>query len=201
MRLAKKETIVKYLEDIGYRHGFDFWAIAFRIKMDGPSSRWDKGQSPQLGIVNDPRFDDRWEEWLEKSPWFFEACCEDALSGIVGKHPQWNFLDGHPDPSLALTRYVFYTTGHSGGWLVLDEWESWRFFRRSPDWAEWDYSELWRLYKFCQEVQNIVDHRYEEFEYLYGQKRQDLEAEWAAEEEETVALAEENVSQVSPIFV
>ena len=193
MKQVKKTTIVEYLYDHAYWRSFEFWPIAWNIKMY-KHWQWTPGQSPQYGIENDPGYDERWEEWLEENDWFFESCCQEALSGFMG---EWDFLEGHPDEDLNVP-YKFYTAGRCGGWLVLDKW-AWCKFYYQEKWEEWEYPDLWKLYKFCKEVEKMVNGRFDEFEYLYATKRKELEVEWAEEDKEAKTLEEENTPQISHI--
>lgn len=132
-----------------------------------------------------PRFDSAWEQHLEKTPDLFAVACEDALAGLVGetKFKQWEFFDEHPDAALASVSYELTQAGHSGGWLVLEQFDGYEM--SNPDFDDFSYENLWLLYKFCTEIDNYVDQK----ERIISETFNFFRAAW---EDEKISEAKEN---------
>jgi len=212
MRLLKKSAIIAYLEDNGgHCHWYDYYPLAWNIKVNRIDTM---GRGYGNPYKNDPKYDDRWEAWLEKHDGeVFEIVCEDALSGLVGKEKQrmFDFFEGHPDPYLDGIHFEMWQAGRSGGWLVLDKIElpwpgirfgrymlnEYSFFRTHPDWNEFGYFALWVLYKFCREIDAYVEKKDEIVSDGYAQHRYDKEEEWREEDRQAEAALK---APVGPMF-
>ncbi|OGC94157.1 MAG: hypothetical protein A2W25_12295 [candidate division Zixibacteria bacterium RBG_16_53_22] len=199
MKLKRKTDIIKYLEDKDYRHAYDYWPIAWNIKVYD----WSFTIGKHYDVKTDHRWDDKWEEYVEKEDWLFNAACEDWL-GFTGKHPDWDIMEGHPDQDVSDTHPLLYTAGRSGGWLVLDEinliGSRYNFFRSHPDWQDFEYGTLWVLYKFCVEMDKIVEGRHQHMRWWFAHHRQEMECEWAAAEKEEMALQEATIGPVGMAY-
>jgi len=193
MKLKTKTEIIDYLLEKSYSNWREFWPISWNIKVYGYYA-----MDGYDGIENDPKWDEKWEEHLEseEAQDYFWWACEDWLM-FAGDHPDWDIMEGHPDPAISATQPKFYTTGRSGGHLVLVEAVingfTWKFsndFRYPETWLECQYEDLWVLYKFCIEMDKIVKGIPDHMRYWYAYKRSEFEIEWCEQEKEALARAE-----------
>jgi len=208
MKQISKSDICAYLANLSdHCHHYDYYPIAWNIKMhcfqdNGRTysngtpicvSTWKNvGETEWHHEYNEERFDSRWETFLEKNDWVFNAACEWALDGLVGRprDKMYEWFEGHKDPALSRVRYEMSTSGRSGGWLVLHEFEGVDLFRKHMDydaWMEYDYLWLWLLYKFCTEIKGAVGNRRESIELYYADQRYQRERDWRDAEDEQVA--------------
>lgn len=195
MKLVKKDKILEYLEDAKYRNWHNPYPISWNIKMYDWS--FESGKCEHGEEVN-PKYDEEWEQYLEDTPEFFNWACEDCLGWITDEN---GVVEGHPDPRLAEIPYKMGTTGRSGGWLVLTEYYGYQLWRQCPDWEEWEYEDLWILYKFCKEVDVIVNSRTQAMAYEYNFRRfQKEQEEWIPRDRELEAAKEESSGISMPVL-
>ena len=179
MRLVKREIIEAELSNRGHRHGYDYYPLAWNVR----PYRWswsDDGRiskisglfgQPIAGYDNDPKWDDKWQEYLNDNDLFWNICSD-----------WWLFFD---DNNIPISSF-----GRSGGWAVLTEFEGCSLFRKSwedfTDPEYWTYQELWRLFKLVKEIDDIQEGIPFHMEHNYAFERMLKEEEWnmmALEEE------------------
>jgi hypothetical protein len=188
MKLISKQEIIDYLADKTYWHRYDWWPISWNIKVRD----WSFTDGKHEDIKTDSKWDDKWAEHLETgdAQHYFDWACEDWL-GFAGKHNHWDIMEGHTDPVISASQPRFYTAGRSGGHLVLDEAtiNNWPMsfdgqFKTPEEWEETEYWDLWVIYKFCLEMDNIVEGIPDHMGYWFADKRTEMEAQWLEEEKE-----------------
>lgn len=199
MRKIRKTEIIAYLNDKSYHYHYDYWPISWDIKVRETwpaNGRVDKNDKPlDLGMAiaedgkremrfNNPEFDELWELYTENDHDLCWNMCENWLA-FAGENAWWDLLDGTEDPAIQAANDAgvkFYTAGRSNGHLVLDKFDGHPMGGRGvfheEVLSEWDYNDLWTLYKACHIVDRIVDNRHESLAYLYADFRFQKEDEW-----------------------
>jgi hypothetical protein len=187
---------MEYLEEAQYRSFRNPYPIAWNIKLYGWS--FESGKGGDLPVLD--RYDEEWEQYLQDTPDFFWWACEDCLRWIIEDN---GVTECHPDKSIAEIPYKMGVTGRSGGWLVLAEYYGYKLWKRSdvPYFEDWDYQDLWVLYKFCKEVERIVAQRHEAMAYEYNFRRYDKEQEeWIPRDYEAETAEEESSGISFPVI-
>jgi hypothetical protein len=145
-------------------------------------------RSGKGGEKTDPRFDARWEEYLEgpAGEQIFWQACEDELRQYVE-----NEYTTYPGSDQGA--YKFGVTGRSGGYLYLRSWDGpepgsghdpmkFEGRRHFVEYLrELSPNDLCRLYKLVANVDHDVKERGAAIAYHFSVHRAALEQEWAAE--------------------
>lgn len=156
MKLKTKREITEYLLDHRWYGGYLSW----NIKINCTNFDISSGHSSPR-IKNDPALDKAWEEFLNKNDIFWIVCGV-LLDRLVNNNEPRSYFDYHPDKHVRESKYCMSAGGRSGGHLVLEGFDNApvRFRQDADEIAEWDFPSLWRLYKFCLAIDELVESRY-----------------------------------------
>lgn len=193
-------------DDTRHSHPFHWY-----IKMHG--QRYDDFMGlDNPDYPNNIRFNDRWNDWLEKHDVFFDIC-EMLLRPLLDDKP-W-FFDGTPLEGIA---YVMYQSGRTGGHLVLESFggepmyvtgehvfivnKRVRFANDEDSFLGYlarEHNVAWfrALQQFLQMIDEFVDNRYKLMAEEYAYIRHETEREWLEDEQNDRELA---AGQVGPML-
>lgn len=158
-----------------HRERFGKAHFAWNVKVHGLDT---SGHHPDF--KNDPAFDARWNELVEKDDeLFWEACSDGLRHWLDGEYTTW--------PGDDQGDYKFHVEGRSGGWLCLTEIKG--LGRLDFDGMadlkarvrEMEDADLVRLYRTLVSVDRDAREPAKEVAYQLAFRRQHLEDEWKNE--------------------
>jgi len=127
-----------------------------------------------------PKWDQRWDEFVQTDQYIFSQCCEDGMRHFFDTEYDSHYFSGVADdhPLAGLKSCRFHTAGRSGGHLILDALDG-HAVDPIIDWDEQiedDPTWLTMVYSACKDVDGF-DPKVE-MEYQYAGRRSSVEEEW-----------------------